>query len=216
MNVRDYVNRRRFVGAAAVTMTALSGGRAFGRDAGGSSGVPFDRFLTDLPGPESTRRGWYLRYQKAEAYARQCLGKWEMGKLEVVALSPDKTMWSPDGTLNVTKESLADGALYHELFHPILHNSPFRLKADRFRIKYGLYIECLCNAFEYFMEVQIGPRGNWIARMAKWRSKSWAQILAMSTDLDYDMTYGLPALEFIRSCRDFTAFKAMLVDLNSK
>jgi hypothetical protein len=103
------------------------------------------------------------------------------------------------------------------LFHVVLHNSPFKLKAEANDIDYRLYCECLCNAFEYFMETLLGPpEGDWKVRMTKWRTQTWAQIIGESTCLSYDMTYGLPTLEFIKTCADFPEFKKMFADLNNR
>jgi len=177
--------------------------------------MEYQHFLASL-NDDATRKTWWERFQKAESHAKECLGSWDLGKLDSVVRA-DKTCWCPDGTLFIETTALAKGALYHELFHPVLHHSPFKNKAEANDIDYRLYCECLCNAFEYFMEATLGPDdGDWVRRMAHWKSKTWAVIIAETTCLSYDMTYGLPALEFIKTCEDFAAFKRMFADLNVK
>ena len=177
--------------------------------------MKYQNFLASLD-DDAIRKTWWERFLKAESSAKACVGTWELGKLDFVVTS-DKTCWCSDGTISIRNDDLAKGALYHELFHPVLHNSPFKKRAEANSIDYRLYCECLCNAFEYFMERSSGPiDGDWTVRMANWKSKTWAQIIAESTCLSYDMTCGLPALEFIKTCVNFDGFKKLFADLNSK
>jgi hypothetical protein len=176
--------------------------------------MEFQNFLSDLNEDDVARMTWWERFNKAESNARECIDGWEQGKLDSVVKS-DKTCWCPNGTLHIRGEDLQKGSLYHELFHTVLHNSAFKKKAEANDIDYRLYCECLCNSFEYFMERTHGPSdGEWKMRIEKWNLKNWAEILAESSDLSYDMTYGLPALEFIRACSTFAEFKELIANMN--
>jgi hypothetical protein len=211
MPSRNTYTRRAFIStAAAVALVEPAPGRP---DTGR---LEFKDFLPQFADKDPERQEWWFRFQKALALARECVGSWEFASLRAVVLTEEKTEWHADGMAYVSHAALRDGALYHELFHPVLHNAPFKVKADSNRINYGLYCECLCNAFQYFMEVSVGPRASWAKRVSDWRPKGWAQIIAQSTDIGYDMTYGLPALEFIRSCAGFAGFKKMFADLNAR
>jgi hypothetical protein len=207
------LTRRTFLGAAAATLTASD---VFAAPDAPIARIDYKAFLPELAENDALRRTWWARFRKAEPYASTCLGSWEYGGLNTVKMTSDKTTWGPDGTLNMTRESLEKGAIFHEMFHPILHNAPFKLKAEKNHPDYRLYVECLCNTFQYFMEVNAGLRGDWVTRIAKWRNKNWAQIIAESTSISYDMTYGLPTLEFIKACSGFDQFKKLIANLNAK
>jgi hypothetical protein len=173
-------------------------------------------FLPQLGPDDQNRKVWWEKFQKAVALAKECVGGWRFGELNTVALTND-TCWCEDGTLKIKQDDLAKGSLYHELFHPVLHNSPFKRKAGTNKLDYCLHCESLCNAFQYFMEAKIGPAdGEWATRVAKWRPKSWAQIISESGDISYDMTYGMPALEYIKACANFDEFKKMFAVMNAK
>jgi hypothetical protein len=214
MSTLPTVTRRVFLGSAAAALAAT---RAAAADDLPQARVRFKDFLPQLGENDTTRRSWWTRFQKVEAFARQCVGAWAFGKLTTVNLTTEKVcLWAPSGVIRVSRESLDKASLYHEMFHPVLHNAPFKIKSEHSRIDYRLYVECLCNAFQYFMETAVGPKGDWTKRMEKWRPQSWAQIIADSGDIGYDMTYGLPALEFIKACAGFEEFKKMVGDLNAK
>jgi hypothetical protein len=211
MSLEKTFSRRSFLGtAAAVTLAGNAPARP---DAGR---LEFKDFLPQLTEKDPERQDWWLRFQKAESFARECVGRWQFAALTAVALTESKPARTPDGVTKLTKETLKEGGLYREVFHSALANSPFQLKAQSHSPDYRLYGECLCNAFQYFMEVTLGPRGYWMKKVSEWRPKTWAQIIARSTDLAYDLTYGLPALEFIKSCNGFPQFKAMFAELNAK
>lgn len=125
--------------------------------------------------------------------------------------------WNPCGIIEIDQTSLAEGALFHEVFHSALHDSPFKKKSESNSIKYGLYCECLCNTFQYLMEIKSNKRGAWAKRYDGWKTKNWAEIISQSTDLPYDMTYGLPTLEFIKACgEDLTKFQTLMAEMNSR
>jgi hypothetical protein len=196
--------------AAAVTLA----GPAFGLPETGR--MEFRDFLPQLAEKDPERQDWWLRFQKSESLARECVGRWKFAALTAVVLTESNPGRTPDGVAKISKKTLEDGGLYREVFQAALTHSPFQAKAQAHAPDYGLYGECLGNAFQYFMEVTLGPRGYWMKKVSDWRSQTWAQIIAQSTDLPRDLTYGLPALEFIKSCNGFPQFKAMFAELNAK
>jgi hypothetical protein len=213
------VTRRIFLGSSVAVLAAETGIQVRGQNADerkAGSKMEYTNFLSDLGENDLNRRRWWERFQKAETLARSCVGKWEFAALNAVIISSDRADWSPNGSVYLSKDALNHGAMYHEIFHPVLHNSPFKKKAESSRIDFRLYCECLCNAFQYFMEAMVGPKGFWSGKVADWKSKSWGQIIAQSGDIGYDMTYGLPALEFIKSCNGFDQFRRLVADLNAK
>jgi len=169
-------------------------------------------FLANRNDPSND--AWWERFCLAEQFARKCLGTWPMGTLNEVRLSPDKTQWIDCGLIEVTEAALSDGSLYHELFHVIHHHAPFKRKAE---VKgYGFYNECLCHAFEYFMELAIGPEGNWFRRVNSWDSLGWPQILERSGSPQWDWTNGLPTVQIVRDCGSFEGFMSFYHTLNTK
>jgi len=179
--------------------------------------MEFEDFLQGLSSTNSVlRHQWWVRFQDAETCAKSCVeDKWEFVDITSVILTHNN-LWHSDGTVEIDPGSLESGSLYHEIFHSALHKAPFKIKAEENKPNYELYVECLCNAFQYFMETSLGPSGGWVARLEDWRLKTWGELIYGSGDLPWDMTYGLPALEFIKACSRFEEFKRMFQAMNAK
>ena len=76
--------------------------------------------------------------------------------------------------------------------------------------------EGLCNAFQYFMEQDLGPQGCLSKRFKEWEDKSWTDILAMSGCISWDLVYGIPAFEFVKTCGTFDRFRSLVLVMNAK
>jgi hypothetical protein len=176
--------------------------------------MEFNRFLNAM-GDEPIRQHWWKLFEQARQIAERLVNGWAMGRLEQVILADDCS-WCPNGIIRISRQALEDGGIFHELFHAVLHESPFKIKAESNAPDYRLYCESLCNVFQYFMEQQFGVEGNWTRRMKGWQNKNWTQLITDSGDLSWDMTYGLPAQQLIKDWGNLVAFSQLFTVMNGK
>ena len=172
----------------------------------------FEHFMPS-EGASSRRLESWQRFQEAERAAKSFVGNWlwvEIIRVDVAG----NAIWHDDGRIEVP--STNSDSLFHEVFHSVLHHAPFKRIAEQAACTF--YCECLCNAFEYFMEAKLIPGGgSWMRRMESWERCGFQSIIeAKSGDRAWDFKYGLATHTFIlASGFDIDRFRKIFLAMNA-
>lgn len=154
--------------------------------------------MSELPVGDLRQRAWH-HFQEAEQHAKAFASGWEWVKLERVDVTGE-ALWHEDGRIEVP--DAGSDAVFHEVFHSALHNSPFKQRAESIECRF--YCECLCHTFQYFMEKLLLPAGgSWVKRMESWAGSSYQDIIEQhSRNKPWDYANGLATHCFITASGD--------------